>query len=111
MSAPHSDGSLLLSQGMACLREGRFAEAKPLLEEALRLGLDADAPPDERGISYERPQTANCHLQLAAALVLLGHDGQQFLPRLRGRLALFIPHSNAAARSRQQTCDLSSRSA
>jgi tetratricopeptide (TPR) repeat protein len=57
---------------MTCLREGRFAEAKPLLEEALRLGLDADVPPEERGITYERPQTANCHLQLAAALVELG---------------------------------------
>jgi tetratricopeptide (TPR) repeat protein len=72
MSGDPKDGLGYVSRGMGHMREGRWAEAKLDFEQALRLELDRDVPPNERGIHYDRPQEGNCHLQLAAAHVELG---------------------------------------
>ena len=54
------------------MRNGSYALGRADFERALKYGLDPDAPPDERGISYERPNTSDARLQLGAALVELG---------------------------------------
>ncbi|HVY29393.1 MAG TPA: tetratricopeptide repeat protein [Polyangiaceae bacterium] len=70
-AAPH-DGAAYLSRGKCHMRNGSFALGRADFERALKYELDPDAPPDERGISYERPNASDAHLQLAAALVELG---------------------------------------
>ena len=68
---PH-DGAAYASRGKCHLRNGDYALGRLDLEKALEFELDPDAPPDERGIRYERPNTSDVHLQLGAALVELG---------------------------------------
>lgn len=69
--APES-GAPYLSRGKCHMRNGSHAAAKADFEKALSLPLDPNVPPDERGIYYDRPEEADAHLQLGAALVELG---------------------------------------
>lgn len=72
VAAAPDDGAAYISRGKCHLRNGSHALAKADFETALEHELDPDAPPDERGISYERPNACDAHLQLGAALVELG---------------------------------------
>lgn len=66
------DAKAYLSRGMCHMRNGTWVLAKADFEKALTLPLDADRPPDERGMVHERPEEAECRLQLGAAKVELG---------------------------------------
>jgi tetratricopeptide (TPR) repeat protein len=72
VAASPDDGAAYLSRGKCHMRNGSWALGKADFERALEYELDPDAPPDERGISYERPNASDARLQLGAALVELG---------------------------------------
>jgi tetratricopeptide (TPR) repeat protein len=69
MAANVSSGGAQLREALRALSERRLDDAIALARRALEAELDADVPPDERGMVNDRPERSRAHYVVGSALL------------------------------------------